>query len=583
MTDEGPQATLVAFLQTAKSVTLQEVPEDSFYSGQSTGSSHEMFVLPKHKRRSAIAVRFAFVFALLVSMSAIADIARASGTLSISSSSASFGNVTVGTGKTIGILFKNTGTSSVYINQESLLANMYSVGGLTIPKTLAAGSSFTLYIKFSPTSAKASTGYVEVGSNATDSLIKISVSGTGVTSTTTSGTFTALPTSASFGTVTVGSSKNIALTIKNVGTTSLSISKGTLVGNMYSMTGLTLPKTLAAGSYFTLTVKFAPTSVVTSTGYVQLATTTNAVLNVGLSGTGVTSSASSGDTLTATPTSVNFGSVPVATTNSQVVQLKNTGTTAISVSGCTVSGAGFKVPNYTYPLYVGAGQTVNTTVSFTPSSTAGVSGSMTFASNASDKTLIVALTGNGGSATRTLSTSTSSLNFGNVTVGKSEMLPVTLKNTGTTSLTISSVTVSGANITTSGGTGGATLAAGQSATLDVSFSPSQVEMVSGKVVVTSNASDSTLTIAVAGSGVSTTHSVALRWSPSSSSGVVGYYVYRALSQSTTFSRIFSTAINTTAYTDTAVIAGDTYKYEVTAVSSAGMESAKSSAVTAVVP
>jgi len=114
------------------------------------------------------------------------------------------------------------------------------------------------------------------------------------------------------------------------------------------------------------------------------------------------------------------------------------------------------------------------------------------------------------------------------------MIAVTLKNTGNASLTVSGVTVSGTNITTSGGVSGTTIAAGQSAILEVPFAPKQAETVSGKIVVSSNAADSTVTLSVGSVGVaSTTYSVGLNWTPSASSGVTGYCVYWATSSGTT--------------------------------------------------
>jgi hypothetical protein len=425
-------------------------------------------------RKALGTMRLALLSALLLWIAGTPNLARASGTLSLSQSYVTFGNVTVGTSKSVSIYIKNTGTTSVSITSESLVANMYSVSGLTLPKTLSAGTSFTLTVKFSPTSAKTSSGYVQIGSNATDGLIKITVTGTGVLSSTSS-------------------------------------------------------------------------------------------------------------SLTATPSSVGFGSVPVGTTYSQTLQLKNTGTSSISVSGGSVTGSGFQFTHYTYPFTLAGGQTIAPTVTFTPGSATTVSGTLAFTSNASDKTLSIALSGTGTTSTKTLSFTPTTLNFGNVAVGKTETLAVALKNTGNSSITLSGVSVSGTNISISGGISGATIAAGQTATLDVSFAPKQAETLTGKVVVTSNASDSSVTITLAGVGVSSTHSVTLDWSPSTSSGIKGYYVYRATSTSMTFSKLFSTPITATNYTDIAVIAGDTYKYEVSAVSTTGVESTRSAAVTAVIP
>jgi hypothetical protein len=196
----------------------------------------------------------------------------------------------------------------------------------------------------------------------------------------------------------------------------------------------------------------------------------------------------------------------------------------------------------------------------------------------------MALSGSGGSATRTISLSTSSLNFGNEVVGGSIPLGVAVKNTGNSSLTISQIGVTGAGFSVLSGTLGTTIAAGQTAEMNVVFAPKATGSVTGKVTITSNATNSPNSVSVAGTGVSnTSHSVGLSWTASSTSGVVGYHVYRSTTSGSSYTRINSSALTALKYTDAAVTSGATYYYVVTAVDSSGSESAKSGQVTAVIP
>ena len=99
----------------------------------------------------------------------------------------------------------------------------------------------------------------------------------------------------------------------------------------------------------------------------------------------------------------------------------------------------------------------------------------------------------------------------------------------------------------------------------------------------SNATNSPATIAVSGDGIAaTTHSVELSWAASTSAGVVGYNVYRAISTGG-YSKLDSSIVTGLKYTDVTVTAGTTYKYVVTAVDSLGMESAFSLPISATVP
>jgi Abnormal spindle-like microcephaly-assoc'd, ASPM-SPD-2-Hydin len=187
-------------------------------------------------------------------------------------------------------------------------------------------------------------------------------------------------------------------------------------------------------------------------------------------------------------------------------------------------------------------------------------------------------------ATRTITATPTSLNFGGEAVGSSHLLTVSLKNTGNSGVTVSGISTSNTAFTTSGGVSGATLAAGQSATLDVSFDPKTATAQSGTVKISSNATNSPLTIVVAGTGVSgATHSVALSWGASSTSGVVGYYLYRSTTAGSGFARLVASPLAALQYTDGSVQSGKTYYYEVTAVNSAGLESASTPEATAVIP
>src|SRR5262249_41917446 len=91
-----------------------------------------------------------------------------------------------------------------------------------------------------------------------------------------------------------------------------------------------------------------------------------------------------------------------------------------------------------------------------------------------------------------------SLGFGSVTVGNSQSLSETVTNTGGTSVTISQVAISGSGFSFSGITTPVTLTAGQSATFSVSFATSSPRIASGNFTITSNSSNPTPTIPLAG-------------------------------------------------------------------------------------
>jgi hypothetical protein len=79
------------------------------------------------------------------------------------------------------------------------------------------------------------------------------------------------------------------------------------------------------------------------------------------------------------------------------------------------------------------------------------------------------------------------------------------------------------------------------------------------------------------------HSVTLTWTASTSSNVIGYYVYRSIQSKGPYNRIMAAPTSATSYTDNAVQPGQTYYYVVTAIDAQGNQSVFSNEARAVVP
>jgi len=401
------------------------------------------------------------------------------------------------------------------------------------------------------------------------------------TTTPAKGTLTFSPAAGSLGSVGLESSRSITVTIKNTGTASATISAESVTGAEFSVTGLAIPKSLAVGATMTVAVKFAPTIAGAASGSLNITSNaTNSAAKYVLSGTGVTPE------LTATPSSVSFGSVPQGTTSSQTIQLKNTSTSSVTITGASISGAGnhYHQSGLTVPLTLAPGAITHMQVILTPTITGAMNSALTVNLASPNVPSVIKISGTVISPTRTITATPTSLNFGSEAVGSSHLLPVILKNTGNSGVTVSGISTSNTAFTTSGGVSGATLAAGQSATLDVTFDPKTATAQSGTVKISSNATNSPLTIVVAGTGASgPAHSVTLSWGASSTSGIVGYYLYRSTTAGSGFARLVASPLTALQYTDGSVQSGKTYYYEVTAVNSAGLESARTPEATAVIP
>jgi hypothetical protein len=107
--------------------------------------------------------------------------------------------------------------------------------------------------------------------------------------------------------------------------------------------------------------------------------------------------------------------------------------------------------------------------------------------------------------------------------------------------------------------------------------------IEGYNVCNSDVVNRVLTAALGGACVVTSHSAALNWTASSSSSIAGYNIYRSTTSGGSFTKVNSSQVVPTSYTDTTITAGQTYYYVVTAVDTSGNESTYSNQVTAVIP
>lgn len=239
------------------------------------------------------------------------------------------------------------------------------------------------------------------------------------------GTLTAGPASVSFGNVQVGTSQTQSDTLSNTGVTNLTITQAAVTGTGFSTTGLSLPLTLIPGQGVSFNVVFAPQSAGSASGTLALTNNgSSSTLNVALSGTAVAAGS-----LSATPTSLSFGSRQVGTSQTQTETLKNIGGDSLTISQATVSGAGFSYSGLSLPLTLAANQSTTFGVVFAPTAAGASGGSVSLTISGSSTTLDIALSG-AGVAPATLTATPSSLIFTNITVGQNQAQTETIKNVG---------------------------------------------------------------------------------------------------------------------------------------------------------
>ena len=101
------------------------------------------------------------------------------GTLAVSPSTLSFGNVAVGSSSSLNGTLSAT-NADVVVSSAAWNGSGYSVSGITFPVTITAGQTTTYKVTFTPPAAGSSSGSISFASNASDASLKQSLTGDGM-------------------------------------------------------------------------------------------------------------------------------------------------------------------------------------------------------------------------------------------------------------------------------------------------------------------------------------------------------------------------------------------------------------------
>jgi hypothetical protein len=413
--------------------------------------------------------------------------------ISFSSTALTFPSQLVGTSSmSQAITVQNTGTAPLPITSVALGgadARDFSETN-TCGTNLLDGASCTITIVFTPTAAGSQIATVVL----TDSLgvQTIDLTGTSVAPAVSLSAVT-LP----FANQPVStSSAPQAVVMQNTGTAPLPITSISLTGpnaGDFSQTN-TCGTSLSAGASCSVSVIFTPSSFGNKTAALVL-TDSVGTQSVDVSGTGTAALAA------LSPASLTFPNQPVGTPSAaQVISLTNGGNIALSVTSISVTGVNssdFAQTNMC-GTSVAAGSTCTINVVFTPSSTGSKSASIAVVDSIGTQTTTV-----GGIGTApAVSLSSSNLVFANQTVGTSSTAQaVTLTNSGNGALSISSISISGTNVTDFAQTNtcGTSVAAGANCTISITFVPTAAGTRTAAVTIVDNAG--TQSISLTGTGV----------------------------------------------------------------------------------
>jgi hypothetical protein len=293
--------------------------------------------------------------------------------------------------------------------------------------------------------------------------------------------------SVAFGNVPVNTPATQTVTLSSTGTAALTISGATVTGSGFILASGTFPMTLNPGQTAALSVQYDPSAEGAATG--QLTLTSNSSGNsstvVALSGTGEPqltgiSCAMASITGTATDLCTVTISGPALAPGFRVGLSNNN--PAVSISPAALV------------------QTNNTSAQFTATVTL-VPTAQLVTLTATDGTVTDTFALQLNAALPILSTSSSSLPFGNVAVNVPVTETITLISSGAAPVTVNAVAVAGTGFSLVSGTFPVTLNPSQTLALGVQFDPTSSGAATGQLTVTSNSTvSSTAVIPLSGAG-----------------------------------------------------------------------------------
>ena len=371
--------------------------------------------------------------------------------------------------------------------------------------SLAAGTNCAINVTFTPAASGTRTASVTItddAGNIANSQQSVNLTGSGsvpgaslnITSLTFAGQN--IGTMSSPQTVTLTNNGGMTLSIGSIGIT------GANAGD-FSQTNI-CGTSLAAGTNCAINVSFTPTASGARTASVTITDNAGNIINsqqsISLTGTGTAPA------VTLSIASLTFAGQNIGTTSAaQGVRLTNAGTGTLTING--IGTAGLNSGDFSQTNDCGtnvlAGSFCTISVTFTPISAGPRSAAVTINDNASGGPQTIGLTGTGIGSGPSAGLSSTALTFGILPVGTAALAQtVTVTNGGGSTLLNLFIAATGTN---SGdfsqtNTCGASLTAGASCSINITFKPTAAGTRTASITITDNASNSPQSVSLTGIG-----------------------------------------------------------------------------------
>ena len=317
------------------------------------------------------------------------------------------------------------------------------------------------------------------------------------------------PTSLTFSGANIGQSSGpLAATLTNTGNAALNIgniSIGGAAAGDFSLAGGSCANgaAIAAGASCTVQASFTPTAAGARAATLTIThNATGGSSAVALSGTGNNVPQA---TIALSAASINFGTLLTGTPSTvSSITVSNSGQAALTFSSIAISGANAGILTRGGTCATGtplaAGGSCTVTLQAAPTTAGAFAASLTLASNASNGSAVIGLSGTAAAPAPALTATPSAVAFGTQTIGAAAVTQaVTLANTGNVLVTFTQIGLTGSStVTVASSDCGATLAVGASCSAVLRFAPTAEAAITAALAVTSNAP--ALQVGISGTG-----------------------------------------------------------------------------------
>jgi hypothetical protein len=315
---------------------------------------------------------------------------------------------------------------------------------------------------------------------------------------------TLTPTSLTWGIVVLGSTSSAkTATLTNAGTGTIAISSISVTGtesSEFTISANTCGSTLAAGAACSISVKFKPTAEGTQSASLTV---------VDAGGTQTTALSGTGTAVKFAPASLTFtGTAVGASSAPQTATMTNLGSTAITITSIVIGGA--DPSDFSETNTCGSSLAPNSncaiTVTFSPNALGTLTANVTVTDSDVTSPQKLILTGTGTAANVSYTVLPTSIAYPSENVGlQSTCQPVVVTNTGTTSLTVSSFSLTPFMVfQLQYGYAPKTLSPGQTQTFCIKFVPGAAQAYSGQLSVSIEGITNPSLVTLTGTGVTTT-------------------------------------------------------------------------------